>query len=224
MRFNSLEQTNSIHGDTTTDESDKDLDSSILNHNAGKKPVQRSSTILSRSSSVAEADLSILKAENPRKCQIKPNIPTHGQSEYNRANSDEEHNAMDLPKVTTAGSENLSPRSSPKSKPKIGKIGGRGKPEKASDLSRPKIVSLEAKSIPSRGRKYPATLDTEVKPEFSLPADHVDSLRNKRTSLPPELPSPPRETSQERANSRREHLKRELERNAKAGSKKKRKF
>jgi hypothetical protein len=221
---NSLELTKSVHGDTTTDESDKNLDSSVLDHNARKKSVQRSSAIFSRSSSAAKVDLSTLKAKKPSEHQIKPDVPTQGPLESHRANSDEEHNNMKFSKVAAPGSEDLGPRSTPKSKPKIGKIGGRGKLEKASDLSGPKNIAVEPKSIPSRNGRNTATLDTENKPVFALPADHVDPSRNRRGSLPPQSPSPPRETSQERANNRREHLKREIERNAKAGSKKKRKF
>lgn len=92
-----------------------------------------------------------------------------------------------------------------KPKDTLGKIGGRAKRDKESEVQDPPAVSQGGRQL---SRPPPATVTSRTlfQPQSSPP------------------PPPPRETSQERANSKREELKRQLESKSNANVKKKRKF
>lgn len=111
------------------------------------------------------------------------------------------------------------PASKPKSK--LGKIGGVGKighvgaPQNKD--SRPAAAALEQSSLD------PKEYAKRVAERLSAP-DVAEPGRHSRATLLPKGPSPPNETEEERANKKREQLKRELESKSQAGAKKKRKF
>lgn len=118
-------------------------------------------------------------------------------------------------------------------KAKFGTIGGKSKPT-ATETSDPSTASVP--TIPPKGPKLgtiggkkrgatgspsaaPSVAhDTVNKQADGESTDHARSIRKQST------PPAPRETSQERADRRREQLKKELEERAKAPAKKKRKF
>lgn len=223
IAFSREAQTKSDSGDTTTNNSDGDLESSMLSHNALKNPVQSSPDIISRSSMEVAAEFGTPEAEKSSKHGIKPDIVKDGLTEPHQVKSDAKNEAMLVSKVVSRESQELEDINVPKSKPRLGKIGGRGKPKKASDLSEPNDLPTEPKSISWRDRSQSTTLDTEEKPRPTIPFN-PNPVRKGRASLPLESSSPQRETSQERANSRRERLKRDLEKNATTQAKRKRKF
>ncbi|KAL9006850.1 MAG: hypothetical protein Q9188_000381 [Gyalolechia gomerana] len=95
---------------------------------------------------------------------------------------------------------------SPKLRGTLGRIGGTSKPSLPS--SKPKLGKIGGISDTAR----------PLKPEFKSPEPRGRSPVQKRS------PSSPRETSQERADKKREQLKRELAEKSRLGAKKKRKF
>lgn len=99
---------------------------------------------------------------------------------------------------------------------KLGKIGGKGKTLAAGNPraeNTPTNSGMTAESSPViKGLRN----DTRTSPSIKVE-------RRGRSEVRPKSPSPPRETSEERANSKREQLKRELEAKGHA-IKKKRKF
>lgn len=108
----------------------------------------------------------------------------------------------------------------PKPKAKLGKIGG-----KAKTTSNTSINPSSSNGISPKPEEIKPTLHTRLKSQTekgSVPAD--ERARGARATVRPESFSLPRETSQERANRKREQLKRELEIKSQAGAKKKRKF
>ena len=125
----------------------------------------------------------------------------------------------------------------PKPKHKLGKIGGKGKdssPETpAITTSKPKLgkiggnrtesVTGQTKHTVSDRHADPVSSKSGTREKGASPKP-TDSERRGRTVEQPPEPSPPRETSQERANRKREQLKRELEHKSQAATKKKRRF
>ena len=109
----------------------------------------------------------------------------------------------------------------PKPKSKLGKIGGKGNVGKASDLQ---VVANQ--KDPTRSVERQANGKTsgkgriETKPSLGVPEQGTIS----GATVQPQASSPPQENSQERANKKREELKRELENKSHIGAKKKRKF
>ena len=149
---------------------------------------------------------------------------------------------------STASASDIDPSSAkthlvPKSKQKLGKIGGKRKNSfsetSAIPTSRPKLGKIGGKSKPGKlggtepdfGQNEGSASKTEdpVSPKWgardqtSAPRPLEPERRSRTVQQPPE-PSSPRETSRERANRKREQLKRELENKSQAGSKKKRRF
>lgn len=106
-----------------------------------------------------------------------------------------------------------STESMPKPRGKLGRIGGKTKPEKRSEL-KDKPVSGRPTVLDDKIRA--TSVDTKGKEEDRVPADI--GLTSPKASLTR------RETSQERANNKREQLKRQLENKSNATVKKKRKF
>lgn len=117
-----------------------------------------------------------------------------------------------------------------KSRGKLGAIGGRGKGKLPEAPSSPSAENASA-SAASTPRKV-GIIGGKRKPSNAMPAstrspDATPSLElvKERSRAPTKEPPPlPRETSQERADRKREQLRKELEQMAKAPAKKKRKF
>ena len=104
----------------------------------------------------------------------------------------------------------------PTSKPKLGKIGGKGKGSGVGLVSSQNKSTALTSQEDSVGSKQGAT------DPLAAPMSMEPERRGRTAELPPE-PSP-RETSQERADRKRAQLKRELESKSHAAVKKKRRF
>lgn len=104
----------------------------------------------------------------------------------------------------------------------LGKIGGRAKREKESEVQDPP-AKVEA-SMPEDNNTIDYVNQRGRKLTRPPPATVTGRTLYQSQSSPPPPPSPPRETSQERANKKREELKRQLETKSNANVKKKRKF
>ena len=112
------------------------------------------------------------------------------------------------------------PPAIPLSKPKLGKIGGKGK---IGRLGGAGTVSNQNEGRASTKQEDIVNPKREVRDQNAVPKPVEPERRGRNVEQPPE-PSPPRETSQERANRKREQLKRELENKSQAAVKKKRRF
>ena len=140
------------------------------------------------------------------------------------------------PRAPTPLTRDTTPEDKPlstKSRSKLGTIGGKGKlavsapsePESETPSSRPppkksKMGVIGGKKAPVEKTSPPATMDDGVRT-----AETVHEEPSRRSRTPAKTASPaPRETSQERADRKRDQLKRELEEKAKVPAKKKRKF
>lgn len=108
----------------------------------------------------------------------------------------------------------------PTSKPKLGKIGGGGKLAKVHGIG---PVSGQNEDAASDMPEDPVSPKREVRDRTAAPKTLEPEKRGRTVQQPSER-SPPRETSQERANRKREQLKRELESKSQAATKKKRRF
>lgn len=110
------------------------------------------------------------------------------------------------------------PTDKPKKKGKLGQIGGKKE-------STPTPPSLQQEETPAK-RKLGA-IGGRKKVDEDGPAsgvEEVDKIRGRPVKAEKEKTTPPRETSEERAERKRRELKRELEEKVKAPAKKKRKF
>ena len=105
----------------------------------------------------------------------------------------------------------------PTSKPKLGKIGGKGKGGGV------ELVSSQNKSAAWKRQEDIANSKQKATDLLAAPMSMEPERRGRTAEQPPE-PSPPRETSQERADRKRAQLKRELESKSHAAVKKKRRF
>ena len=105
----------------------------------------------------------------------------------------------------------------PKSKPKLGKIGGKGRGGSGG------LVSSQNGSTAWKNQEDIASSKQEVTDPLAAPTSMEPDRRGRTAEQPPE-PSPPRETSQERADRKRAQLKRELENRSHTAVKKKRRF
>ena len=110
----------------------------------------------------------------------------------------------------------------PTSKPKLGDFGGKGKLGKVGGI-RSVSGHDDDDDDASNKEKNPVGPNLE-KSDQHAETKTRESERTGRTVQRPQEPSPPRETSQERANRKREQLKRELDKKSQAGPKKKRRF
>lgn len=108
-----------------------------------------------------------------------------------------------------------------KPKPRIGKIGG--KTNLATGSSKPAVASPTKVTCPVKTKVNNEPGSDRMKQRESI-LKGSEPARVGRSAVQPRKPSPTRETSQERANRKREQLKRELESKGQAGAKKKRKF
>lgn len=119
-------------------------------------------------------------------------------------------------------SQSESPKSPemPKSKGKLGRIGGKTNPEKRREL-KDKPISGRLPVLDDTSRA--TSVDTESKKKEQAPRETASAAVG-RILTQPRASVTPRETSQERANNKREQLKRQLETKSNATVKKKRKF
>ena len=108
----------------------------------------------------------------------------------------------------------------PAPKPKLGKIGGKGKLGKVGGTG---AVYSQNESTAPRMQEDPLSPKQGTKGRIVAPTSRDPMMRGRMVQQPPE-PSPPRETSQERADRKRAQLKRELENKSQAAIKKKRRF
>lgn len=117
--------------------------------------------------------------------------------------------------------EPSNPPDVPETKIRLGKIGVKSKPGR---MGASEAVPKESEAALSNTRRDNVSPKKEQeKKSLSVPAI-AGMERAGRVSQRPQSLSPPRETSQERANRKRELLKRELENKSQAAKKKKRKF
>lgn len=108
----------------------------------------------------------------------------------------------------------------PTSKSKLGKIGGKGTLGKVGGTS---SVSSRNENIVSNKQQYAVSPKEEARDRIADSKSIEPEGRGRTDQQRPE-PSPPRETSQERANRKRAQLKRELENKSQTAVKKKRRF
>lgn len=212
---NSPEQKDPDEGGSTTDESNDDLRSShpkplssrtddavvsvFANGSKGIHPEPMDLDDDSLTASASEVDNSPAETHSVPKSKSKPKL---GKIGGKRKDSSPE-----IPVVPT-------------SKPKLGKIGGKGKLGKVGGTG---SVYDQNKGIPANRPEGRVSPKCEARDETAA-SKSSEPERKGRTVEQPLEPSPPRETSQERANRKREQLKRELERKSQAASKKKRRF
>lgn len=121
----------------------------------------------------------------------------------------------------------------PKTRSKLGTIGGKSKPSAASPMST-ENNELAEKSPPPKTSKMGVIGGKKGPTSNSPPPPLTESMRSPEPTKRPsprqsrtpakENTPPPRETSEERADRKRDRLKRELEEKAKGPAKKKRKF
>lgn len=110
---------------------------------------------------------------------------------------------------------------SPKPRPRLGRIGGKAKGNKESETLNQTPILEQIRSDESNEVD---TMQAEGSERRLLNPEISESTRTARTSVRSKPPLSPRETSQERANIKREILKRELENKSHARVRKKRKF
>ena len=110
----------------------------------------------------------------------------------------------------------------PRSKAKLGKIGGKPKNDRDQE---PNLDTHRIAKIPTSKQSVSShrSIENDVTKSES-PNKDIGSPRTGRAATQLELSSSPRESSQDRANRKREQLKRELESKSQAGTKKKRRF
>lgn len=208
------------NSDSTTDESDQEL----------RSPWPKSIPL--REKSLEHNAASIITRENtPISPQSGSGKKVGHEAEqdpmrFRGADISKDHDSSSDGHGTHAGSrevESGTPDQIPASKlkaPKLGRVGGKGnvgKTNKSHAYASHIPPTLASSSSPS-GVSF---LSTDV---GALARVEAGSERGSRTAVQSQAPSPPRETSQERANRNREKLKRELETKSHAGVKKKRKF
>ncbi|KAK4696305.1 hypothetical protein P7C71_g1583, partial [Lecanoromycetidae sp. Uapishka_2] len=106
-------------------------------------------------------------------------------------------------------------------KQKLGRIGGTGKLGHAADSQ---IKDRQPAATVSENHNPSYHQELENNDERLSMTEDAESKRPAKATISPRVPSPHRETDEERANKKREKLKRELESKSQAGAKKKRRF
>lgn len=200
----SLAKKNQDEGGSTTDESDDDLQSSH------SKPLplrtNDSKGIQSEPMDLDDDDLTASASDidnNPAKTLLLPN----SKPKLGKIGGKGKDSSPETPGVL-------------KSKPNLGKIGGKGKFGKVGGTG---SVSIQNEGAASNKPEDPVSPKREAREQIAAPQISELERRGRAVQQPPE-PSPPRETSQERANRKREQLKRDLESKSRASTKKKRRF
>jgi len=208
------------NGDSTTDESDQDLHPTKPNPTSfNKKSVDRDGILSSaRESSRMSSPTDSDKQANNEFHQKQMSFRGASTSTDRASNSD----GGVSPAVSRAVKGNESDQNPAVLKPraKLGKIGGKGKAGKG-DESQP----YTSHATPAVGVKYShSVLSPSTTKVGAISKVSAETERSGRASIEQQAPSPPRETSQERADRNRENLKRELESKSQTGAKKKRRF
>ncbi|CAF9934435.1 MAG: hypothetical protein ALECFALPRED_005946 [Alectoria fallacina] len=200
-------------GGSTTDESDGDHQSSH------SKP-----SLLRKDNAVVSASANGSKENYPQPMVLNDDGLTASASEIDD-NSAKTHSVpKSKPKLGKIGGKGRdhSPEipAVPRTKLKLGKIGGIGRLGKIGGTG---SGSNQHEGAPSNRSEDPVSPKRETRDQTAAPMPSEPERRGRKIQRPPE-PSPPRETSQERANRKREQLKRELESKSQAATKKKRRF
>ena len=123
-------------------------------------------------------------------------------------------------KVTSNNKKAVWASSVPKAKARLGKIGGKGNAGNGSDSQGLACQSQSASSVQPQPNGKPEGNEGD----WGKPTKTPESGRINEATGQPKTPSPPRESEQERADKKREQLKRELESKSHAAAKKKRRF
>jgi hypothetical protein len=152
--------------------------------------------------------------------------PTDFSKTYDTS-SDSDDDRMDLDREAIIGSKLTSNNkkvvrasSVLKAKARLGKIGGKGNAGNGSDSKGVACQSQSASSVQPQPNGKPEGNEGDWGKSTKTPK----SGRVDKATVQPQTPSPSRESEQERANKKREQLKRELETKSHAAAKKKRKF
>ena len=144
------------------------------------------------------------------------NIVTASSSEGDGMESDNHDMVASKP-----GLDDKTRNTAAKPKTRIGKIGG--KTNLGTESSKPAVASPTKVTGPMKTKVNTEPGSDRMKQRESI-LKASEPSRVGRSTVQPRSPSPTRETSQERANRKREQLKRELESKGQASAKKKRKF
>lgn len=190
-------------------------DSTTADENDLEASVRKPRELTRRGAPVEPPAPALDSRRSPNVFQADPNgtasltsyATTAGPRAIRQAEAEDGHRDMSQPKI---------PEAVQKSKGILGKIGGRVKREKESEYEGPPAI---VKENSPRDNSTIGYLSSESR-QFTQPPPATVSSR----ALPQPQLSPPRETSQDRANSKREELKRQLESKGNANVKKKRKF
>ena len=213
---------------STTDDSDFEIQKS-KSTNASAVAQKRLNASPGNASMVAQgaqegADISrqIVDTSNRRKDFVS-NPNTYSKGIDTASSSDGDGMEYDNQQMVASrpGPNDKMSNTAAKPKPRIGKIGGKTNFDTKS--SKPALASPAKVAGPMRTKVNTKTKSdrTNERESILLPSGPA---RVGRATVQPRSPSPTRETSQERANRKREQLKRELESKGHAGAKKKRKF
>ncbi len=151
---------------------------------------------------------------NPDMCS--KGMDTASSSEGDGIEYDNQHTVASKP-----GLNDKTSNITAKPKPRIGKIGGKTNLDTKS--SKPALANSAKVAGPMR-TKVNTRPDSDRTNEREAIIKASEPARVGRAIVQPRSHSPIRETSQERANRKREQLKRELESKGQAGAKKKRRF
>ena len=205
--------------DSTTDDSDFEVQLSTLTN---PSPADAFKTAQAPQQARADVTRPILECPIRRRELVsRPNpsskdIVTASSSEGDGMESDNQ--AMLAPKL---GLDDKTRKIVAKPKPRIGKIGGNT--NLGTESSKPAVANPTKVTGPMKTGENTEPGSNGMKERESI-LKTSEPTRVGRPTAQPRSSSPTRETSQERANRKREQLKRELESKGQAGAKKKRKF
>ncbi|MCJ1464946.1 hypothetical protein MMC07_003561 [Pseudocyphellaria aurata] len=204
-------------------ETDMDLESTTTNESDGDEQVWKPEVLPQdrciRNSAVLQAESELSPRVTPvfsGADKFETDAPVHQSATNGTIASPETYLKNGLP-----SSKNLkSTEDVPKIKGKLGRIGGKTKPELRAEITE-KSISKRPTGLDDTAMT--ASVVTAGQDDKTVPAD-IRSGAAGRVLTPIKTSVSRRETSQERANNKREQLKRQLENKSNATVKKKRKF
>lgn len=208
-----LEKNDPYESDLTTDESDDDLQSSPFKPPPSRADDGLASGFAKNAKGIPSEPMDLhddgltASASDIDHSPAKTHLVPKSKPKLGRIGGKDKDSSPDSPAVLTT-------------KPKLGKIGGKGKLGKSRGTG---SVSSRNEGAVSNKREDPVSLKRETRDQTAVPRTLGPEAVGRMAQRPLE-PSPPRETSQERANKKREQLKRELESKSHAATKKKRRF
>ena len=222
-----LPEESPARNDSTTDESDHNTEPQDEDtHLAKATPLTHTNLVTSRRNALVSPDKDVTSFGGKQMGSIgeeaaqsqKSKTDGHDTAVHvfrDRMLSDTED--ITSPKKVTTNTSSES-RSIPKSKPKLGKIGGKAK----SNIQR----EVQSSTFESEPTKLERLQDGNQQEADTIERKRPTAQNGRPTSSTEysKTPSPPRATSEERANRKREQLKRELESKSQKAVKKKRKF